>query len=372
MPRTAKSVRLWKRGETFYYRLKGSSSWRSTGCKNRTAAEAYVLEHTARTQATRASSKDGWTLREYLKPFYTDACPHARRLQTEGKSIGKHHLKAMRSLVRRLILTDSIADLRMADLRRGDVLNFRERIRGQVGPRAVNRTLQALKTSIREGIYREELSKDPTQGIGNIRYEIDVSGTFTQAEIAAMFQTCPGPWLEQEAYTFFLLLYVLGLRRGEALGLRWSSINLDSGEVQIREALTESRQMKKPKWEKTRVGRIGQKTIVALRLYRIGRQHVLGDSFVFGDAEGQPHAPGWALYRFEAVMKALKIDRKARHLRIHSFRHSSHSHLIAAGLSPELARIAFGWSDEQVQRGYTHVGAEDLVGQARIMDTLIG
>jgi integrase len=260
----------------------------------------------------------------------------------------------------------------MVELRRGDVLSFRDRIRAVYGPRTVNRALQALKTSIREGIYREELSKDPTQGIGTIRYEIDASGTFTQAEIAAMFRTCPGPWLDQETYTFFLMLYVLGLRKGEALGLRWSAVNLDTGEVQIREALTASRQVKKPKWEKVRVGRIGQKTIEALHRYRLGREHVLGPSFIFCDAEGQPHAPGWALYRFEAAMKALKIDRKARHLRIHSYRHSSHSHLIAAGLSPELARIAFGWSTEQVQRGYTHLAAEDLVGQARIMDGLLG
>jgi len=373
MSRTRKPYRLWNRDGIFYYRLKNVPGWKSTGTRTLTDAlnvVAAVLGE--RPQPTISKKlKIRMTLREYLEPFYTARCPHATRLETEGRSMSPVHLRAMRSLLVRKVLPDPIADLRLEELRRGHLLDFRDRLRASCGPRTVNRVMQGLKTALKEGLFREELTYDPSAGIGQVRYEKRISGTFTLEEIRAMFGGCPGPWREEAAYTAFLVLYSLGLRRNEMLGLRWGSIDFEAGTVSIHEALNDTGGLKLPKWGRKRAVPLPAFTAMALKAHRARSSFVLPTAFVFNNELGEAHRPGWAYTRFQACMKALKINTEARSLRIHSFRHSAQTHLAAQGYNFELARAAFGWTDEKVQRDYTHLAGADLQGQAEIIDRLL-
>ena len=72
-------------------------------------------------------------------------------------------------------------------LRRRDIIDFRSRLFTKNGPRIVNRTLGVLKTALKEGYFREDLHRDPTAGIGNIKYEAKESGIFTQKELKNLF-----------------------------------------------------------------------------------------------------------------------------------------------------------------------------------------
>lgn len=374
MARTKKAYRLWNRAGIFYYRLKDNPGWKSTGARTKTDADNYVagiLGEAPRVVISR-KPKERLTLREYLEPYFTDRCPHAKRLATEGRPVGALHLKSTRRLLEQKVLNDPIAGLRMGELRRADLFDFRNRLRAATGGRTTNRAMQALKTAVREGVLREELDHDPTAGIGTIRYEKKISGVFTVEEIRAMFGSCPGPWKKPEIYTYFLTLYSLGLRRNEGTGLRWGSIDFGAGMVSIHEAIDDTGKLKKPKWNKTRTVPLPAFTAAALKAHRARSAYVMPTGFVFCNELGQPRRPGWAYDNFLAAMKNLNIDAKARGLRIHSYRHSAQSHLAAQGYSQELARAAFGWTDEQVQRDYTHLTGVDLQGQAAILDRLLG
>ena len=149
---------------------------------------------------------------------------------------------------------DRIADMTISDIRRADILDFRERLRKKAGPRTVNSVMTVLKTIFREGYFREELTRDPSIGIGAIRYEMRESGIFIKDEIKKLFPSDSlGPWQDQQDYTAFLIAATCGLRRGEILALRWRHLDFDKAEIRVEEAWKDKDEVGEPKWGQKRI-----------------------------------------------------------------------------------------------------------------------
>lgn len=103
--------------------------------------------------------------------------------------------------------------------------------------------------------------------------------------------------------TAWLLLIVTGMRRGEALALRWRDVDFDAGTISVRRSVEtvknkgERQIVEGPtKNGKTRVVDIDAGTASLLRAYRATRAGVafqLGraDALLFGDVEGKHRLP---------------------------------------------------------------------------------
>ena len=193
------------------------------------------IEEEKKEAARTAIAAAAISLRDYIEPFYLwDRCPHIARLIAEKKQISKRHAINQRILIDKFILKDSIADKNLHELRRGDVLDFRQRLLTSQSDRQTNRIIGVLKTCIKEGVYREEIDRDPTLGIGNIHHEAAERGIFTVDEIRRIFPKAdPGPWADLQAYTCFLLAATIGLRRGEVLALRWKDVDFEKHEINV-------------------------------------------------------------------------------------------------------------------------------------------
>lgn len=366
-----KPFRLWKRkdrGGVYYYRW-ASGPWRSTGCTRRGQAETYVLAHPL------PDIREAVLLRDFLRPFYTDACPHVARLHAEKKSIGAEHVKHCRALLDSYVLKDQIADSNVGELRRGDILDFRGRlIADGLRDSQVNRILGVLKTCIKEGVHREELERDPTAGVGNISHRPTERGVFTRDELKRLFPPRGlGPWGTQQANMVFLVAATVGARRGEILALRWRDVDLDKNEIHIRQAWKNETELGPPKWGRTREGLPLPKTTAdGLRALRGASMHVLPDALVFCTEDGGRLSTRWYQAAFRAAMKRAKIDSASRRLTGHSFRHSLNTILRDQGVPAEKIRAAMGWTNEKTQDGYTHFGVEHLRDQADLVDSLLG
>ncbi len=382
----AKPYGLWKRSNgLFYYRLPGGE-WKSTGHSRKGKAIEYVLERIeeAKTAAARSAALAGSpTLRDYLKPFYRwESCPHIARLLAEKKQISRQHADHQRTLIDKYILTDPIADMRIRELRRGHILDFRRRILAKTTDRQANRILGVLKACLKEGIYREELERDPTAGIGNIREEKRERGTFSREELRALFPADGlGPWPDLQAFACFLFAATVGARRGEILALRWGDLDLTGQTVSIRRAWKSDRVLGKPKWEKVREG-IPLPEVTARRLRELRKLsvHVLPDALVFHETDGRRKSGRWWQETFRAAMEKHRaevkkaagapFDWKARNLKPHSMRHSLATLLKDEGIDDLKIRALLGWSSEKTQAGYTHTSAMNLRDQAAIIDSL--
>jgi integrase len=359
-----------KKGYLWYYRLAGSPTGHSTGESVKWKAIEYVeaeilpdIERPGRV-----------TLGEYLGPFFVwDNCPHVRRLRTEGKSISPRYAKDQRRRIEMYVLCDPICDIPIGDLRRADILDYRERLWGpregmRVGPRTANCTMGALKTIIREAFYREDIDRDPTVGVGQIKYKEAEVGVFTIQEIKALFREVPGVWGDMQGYVAFILAAQVGMRRGEILALIWAQIDFEQSFIDINRAMTDNGL---PKWDKTRGTPISSRCRAALLELRRQSTFVLPHHYVIcNDKNGRPRSEHWWRERFEKAMESAGLDRVGRNLRPHSFRHTLNTALRGAGADPARLRESMGWSGERVQDNYTHWQPEHFEEQRRLMDEL--
>ena len=347
-----------KRGYSYYVRWAGEKTAHATGCRTRRDAEEWARERLGAVQTN-------VTVREYLEPYFTPECPHVQRLRGEGKSIGDTYIDDQRGRIKLHIFPDLLSNIHVSDLRRADVLDFRQRlIKKGVGPRTINRVIGILKIAFREGVYREELERNPADGIGNITYEEKEPGVFSTEELSRIFESNPGIWRDSVEYTCFLLAAASGLRRGELLALTWGQIDFDRSRIRIDRAMKsrDGSEIGKPKWGRTRETYLVPQSEEALRELRNQSDHVLPDGLVFGYPDGTIRLEKWWGGAFKKAMINAGIDAKARNLTPHSFRHSCATLLAEAQQDPRRIREALGWTGEIVADRYIHAEALSLDG----------
>jgi integrase len=144
-----------------------------------------------------------------------------------------------------------------------------------------------------------------------------------------------------DAYRVLAILGLgTGMRRGEMLALRWDAVNLDRGELSVRQSLEQTRaglRFKDPKTVRARrtislppsvVGALDEhrKDQLELRM-KLGLGKPSADALVFCDHEGNPLRPDSVSQRFLEAMQRAGLD----HVGLHTLRHTHASALLAAG-----------------------------------------
>ena len=366
--RHAKPYRLYFRKETgyFFYMVPGGK-WKTTGQTKEPDAHRFVIEQVLPAlKQPPESDKPSHTFKQYADPFFGyERCPHIRRLLDEGKSYTRRTAKQNRGWLKKYVLEDELATMPLAEISRADLIDFRSRLRKQLGEKrnTVNKVMGVIKTIFKEALYREDLEKDPTSGIGNIKEERKAPDTFNLEELQLLFPIeTLGPWRDIEDHTCFLIAAATGMRRGEVLALRWEQIHIDYGYILVDRARKDAFSEGKPKWEHVRTARIVLfKDRVKQRLleHEEGSLYTAPDSYVFCDAFGNPHGFTWWKARFAAAMKKFNPDPQRR-LSPNGLRHSLATILRVNGKDPVLIRASLGWYQERTQSGYEHISAEDL------------
>lgn len=353
----------------WYYKLEGWTDYQTT--KTKIQADALRVVQKALAEASKGR-RDGRTFAEYAAPFFLwDSCPHVQKLLEEGKSITRRHCKMQRGWLVRFVLgtedgeakPDALAGLSLAKIKRSDLLAFRSRLMAKLPGQSntVNKTLAVVKTIFKEALYREDIDRDPTAGIGNVHEDRTEAGTFTADELAALFPSEGfGPWKDRRGFTMFLLAAATGMRRGEILALRWRAVNFGAGLIVVDEAWKGGDEIGTPKWGRKRRVSLPAAASKALRALWDESKHNGAEDYVFCDGVGERVGETFWTQRFHAAMKEAKIDTKVRNIKAHSFRHTLNSMLVAGGMDREKIRAALGWAGARIQENYTHWGDDSL------------
>lgn len=165
-----------------------------------------------------------------------------------------------------------------------------------------------------------------------------------------------------------MLLGTAGLRIGEALGLRWSDIDLEEGRL-VRRALQRQRGrglvFVEPKTARSR--RLVYLSEVAVEALREQRARSNG-GLVFVNRNGEPQESG-------SVTDALKValDRAGLpRIRVHDLRHTTATVLLEAGAHPKLVQELLGHSTVALTLNiYSHLTAGLSGEAARTMDRVV-
>jgi hypothetical protein len=155
---------------------------------------------------------------------------------------------------------------------------------------------------------------------------------------------------DHRLYAAYHLIALRGLRRGEACGLRWCDIDLDSGSAVISWQLQQYDGhvvMCPPKTAHSeRIIALDRTTVAALRAHRARQlaeratagQDYLDSGYVFTRPGGDPMAPDWLSRYFRQLNDASGLPP----IRLHDVRHGAASLALAAGADLKVVQDMLG------------------------------
>jgi integrase len=169
----------------------------------------------------------------------------------------------------------------------------------------------------------------------------------------------------QRYEALFTVALTLGLRRGEALGLRWCDVDLDKGTLNVCHSLErvkgEGLRLSEPKSDRAnRQLRIPQICLLALMSHRVTQDKERQwagskwkeNGFVFTTGLGTPMHPDDISRLLPMVLKAAQLPR----VRFHDLRHSCATLLLSLGVHAKLVQETLGHSSYQLTMDtYSHM-----------------
>ena len=145
------------------------------------------------------------------------------------------------------------------------------------------------------------------------------------------------------------LMLDTGLRLSEALNLRWSDLDLLTGELRVRRG----------KGAKDRVLWVGEEDLELLRRWRRRQTEILGyaPEHVFTTLKGRRLCP-----RYVQQMVRRYADKAGIHKRVHphTLRHTFATDLLRATKNIRLVQKALGHASLSTTQIYTHIVDEEL------------
>ncbi|MET0039932.1 MAG: tyrosine-type recombinase/integrase [Dehalococcoides mccartyi] len=291
-----------------------------------------------------AIEPDNITLAVFLDHWLADIKPRLSPTTAEGyQGIITNHLKPSLGYYQLAKLTPILIQKYYTDTLK------RKRCDGKPGTLST-RTVRshhmvlhrALKTAVRQRLiaYNPADNVDPPVAISTR------CRSATAEEIQKILDEVKGT----SYYTLFFLLFYTGMRRSEALALKWEDIDLMLCQASIGRSVHKLHSgeviFRTPKWGSARNISLTPATAVILREYKLARvseAKIIGrkfseDDLVFSTAEGSPLIPNTVTRKWERLVKRLGLDG----IRLHDTRHTHATLMLKQGTPLKVVQERLG------------------------------
>lgn len=224
----------------------------------------------------------------------------------------------------------------------------------------------------------------------------------TQQEARRFLESIRGNRLE----ALFTVAISIGLRQGEALGLRWSDVDFEAGTLRIRYALQRLKaphaqeesapdakhasgfHLVEPKTKQSRrtiaIPKLTLSALAAHKAQQSEERQLAGsawrtpvltcegspievDDLVFLTRFGNPFDAPTVTHRFQALLTRAGIG----HHRFHDLRHTAATLLAIQGVHPRAIQAALGWENLSMLNRYAHFVEEQRQAVASAMDSIL-
>lgn len=357
-----------------YYRFKEPSTgvWKQTskkGFRNKVDAENFLLKINTQFNDNMYIQPKKITLREYLEEWISSyvECNLKKSTISSYKSLIKLHIIPSLGNIELQKLTASHIDTFYAQkLKNGRLDN-----KGGLSQRYIQYIHRTLSEALGHAVKKKLLITNPIKDITNIpkvsKYRAQI---YDKNEIVQLLNISRGSELECP----IALAALCGLRRGEALGLKWSDIDFKNSTLSITRQLIatdEGYEFDTPKSE-TSIRKISIPNTVLSILenqkikYENLKTALKGDfkdnNLVCSYSDGMPINPKSFSKIFAYFLKKNKLN----HIRFHDLRHSYASLMLVSGSSLKVTSELLGHSTISLTADtYTHV-IDDLKKDAAI------
>ena len=254
-----------------------------------------------------------------------------------------------------------LADLTSLDLQRFykhlldggrvDRIEAKKKPKG-LAPKTVRNIHQMIGSAYNLAMEQKLVSKNPTQGCALPKVEHKEMRTLTTDQLSAFFQEAR----DSGVFALYYIDLTTGLRRGELLGLKWSDIDLEKGDLRVQR----------------QIGRINGKIIEmplkTKNAYRtlslsadaidvlVQQRRKTGNSeWVFPSPSGGPMSPDSVLHMLHRVLKRAGLPK----VRFHDLRHTFATLSLKSGVDVKTLSSMLGhYSAGFTLNTYAHVTAQ--------------
>ncbi len=268
------------------------------------------------------------------------------------------------------------ADVPLAELEaRPELIDAYIALKSKAGlsPKSIQNHLLLLNVMFRRAIVWRLIRMNPVASIDRPRMEQPEMSVLSEAEIARLsvaYGELAAETTEREHEWWLLakaiVVTALGtaLRRGELIGLRWRSVNLLDGKIEVREAFVRG-QFTTPKSRASRrVVELGPHTLAVLEEQWRRTEYRGDDDLVFGHpTKGTPVDTSRLAKRYlKPALARAGIERPFRPF--HDLRHTSLTHAAAAGNPQIYVQARAGHSQGSITERYMHAAQVLFPGAA--------
>lgn len=208
---------------------------------------------------------------------------------------------------------------------------------------------RVLSEALRHAVRWQLLPQNPAAGASPPRLERREVAVPTPAQVRALLEEARG----HACYPALLLLAACGLRRGEALALRWRDVDLEAGTLRVVATLQRgggALRFEPPKTDRSRrTVAVPPFAVAELRRHRreqAERRLLLGPAWADEDlvcdrGDGRPIDPETLTQMFRRVARRAGLPPGVR---LHDLRHAYATRLLEAGVHPKVVSEALGHS----------------------------
>jgi integrase len=246
----------------------------------------------------------------------------------------------------------------------------------RLSPKTVRYIRGTFRTALKQATRWGLLVRNPLDSVDGPKVERYEIQPFTPDEARQFLAAIRSDRLE----ALYSVALTMGLRQGEALGMRWTDMDLEMGYLRVNKQLQRINgafQLVEPKTPRSRRAvALPASIVVALREHKdrqLEEKRVAGERWedsdlVFTTDRGRPLDGTVVSHRFHRVLDQAGLPQR----RFHDLRHSCATLLLVQGVSPRVVMDVLGHSQiAQTMNTYTHVLPELRRDAAKRMEALI-
>ena len=238
---------------------------------------------------------------------------------------------------------------------------------------------KALQYAVRMNL----IQYNPADKVERPKKEKFIAGYYKQEELEQLFEVA-----KDHPYSLLIQMTAFyGLRRSEALGLKWDAIDFERNTITIRHIVTnaqvdgkyeivcEDRAKTKSSLRSLPLVASIKEKLISVKNQQKENKRVCGncynteyDGYVFVDAMGNLFNPRNVSKNFATLLERNNL----RHIRFHDLRHSCASLLLANDVPMKQIQEWLGHSDISTTANiYSHLDYQSKVNSANIMDNIL-